>query len=90
MPESRKAIILRQENRSAPQQQNQQPRRVRHIKDQQQDEEDEPEETVVAEAAFYIKELIKECATVNSVRPSLFKEINNVSLNKDTGGEFWF
>ena len=55
----------------------------------QQDEgEEAEEETVDAEAALYIKELMEDWSSVNTIRPTAFKEVNNVSLNKDTG-EFW-
>ena len=87
-----KPTTFRQENRSITQQQNQQQtKRVRHIQEQQQSKEEEPGEvTVYAEAAQSIKELMEDWASVNTVRPSIYKEINNVSLNKDTRGEIWF
>ena len=78
--------------RKTPQQQSTpQTRRVRHIKKQQQFEEEEEveEETVHAEAALYIKKLMEDWSSVNTIRPTGLNEVNNVSLNKEAGGEFW-
>ena len=85
MPERRNQTF-RQYTRNTPhQQKTPQTRRVRHIKEQQQDEEDEPEEeTMDAEAALYIKELMEDWSSVSTIKPTAFKEINNVSLNKET------
>ena len=38
---------------------------------------------------MYIEELTEDWSSVNTVRHSLLKEMNHVSLNKETGGEFW-
>ena len=51
--------------------------------------EEAKEETVDAEAASNIKEPMEDWNSVNIIRPTAFKEISNVSLNKETGGEFW-
>ena len=51
--------------------------------------EEAKEETVDAEAASNIKEIMEDWSSVNIIRPTAFKEISNVSLNKETGGEFW-
>ena len=67
-------LTFKKENRNAPQQQNKQTRTVRHIQEQQKDKEREQEDkTVDAESALYIKELIEDWASVNTVRPSLFE-----------------
>ena len=70
MPE-RKTPQFRQNTREYTQQQNTpQTRRVRHVKEQQNIEEDdeaENEETVDAEAALYIKELMEDWSSVNTV-----------------------
>ena len=90
MPEKKKPTMTRQENRYMPQQQLQNTRRVRHIQEEQeQATAEEEEETVDGEAALYIKELMEDWSSINIVRPTGFKEVNNVSLNKDTSGEFW-
>ena len=73
-----------------PPQQLQNTRRVRHIQEEQeQATAEEEEDTVDGEAALYIKELIEYWYSINIVRPTCFKEVNNVFLNKDTIGEFW-
>ena len=60
------------------------------MKVQQQNEKEEPEEeTVDAEAALFIKKLMEDSSSVNTIRPTVFKEINDRSLNKETGGEVW-
>ena len=90
MPERKKPTTPRQENRYTPQNQPQNTRRVRHIQeDQEQESPEEESETVDGEAALYIKELMEDLSAINIVRPTGFKEVNNVSLNKDTSGEFW-
>ena len=90
MPERKKPTTPRQENRYTPQNQPQNTRRVRHIQDEQEQESAEEEsETVDGEAASYIKELMEDWSAINIVRPTGFKEVNIVSLNKDTSGEFW-
>ena len=91
MPERRKPVIPRQENKYSPQQQFQQTRRVRHIQEEQQQEEEEEqeEETVDGEAALYIKELMEDWSAINIVRPTGFREVNKVSLNKEISAEFW-
>ena len=92
MPE-RKNPQFRQNTRDYTHQQNTpQTRRVRHVKEQQNIEEDdeaENEETVDAEAALYIKELMEDWSSVNTVRPSGPDIVNNVALSKESGGEFW-
>ena len=94
MPEKKKPITTRQENRYTPQQQQQQQqpqntRRVRHIQEEEEQEPTEEEnETVDGEAALYIKELMEDWSSINIIRPTEFNEVNNVSLNKDTSGEF--
>ena len=84
---------FRQNTREYTQQQNTpQTRRVRHVKEQQSIEEDdeaENEETVDAEAALYIKELMEDWSSVNTVRPTGSNTVNNVALSKNSGGEFW-
>ena len=91
MPERRNPQF-RQNTRDYTQQQNTpQTRRVRHIKEQQNIEEDdeaENEETVDAEAALYIKELMEDWSSVNTVRPIGPDTVNNVALSKESGGEF--
>ena len=90
MPERKKPTTPRQENRYTPQNQPQNTQRVLHIQEEQEQESPEEEsETVDGEAALYIKELMEDWSAINIVRPTGFKEVNNVSLNKDTSGEFW-
>ena len=92
-----KPAIPRQENKYSPQQQFQQTRRVRLIQEEEQEEEEEEEEeedeqeeeTVDGEAALYVKVLMEDWSSINVVRPTGFREIKNVSLNKDISGEFW-
>ena len=88
-PERRNPNFTKDTRNTTYQQNIPQTRRVRHIKEQQQSEEEAEEETVDAEAALYIKELMGDWSSVNIIRPTAFEEINNVSLNKETGGEFW-
>ena len=73
------------------QQQFQQTGRVRHIQEeqQQQEEEEQEEETVDGEAVVYIKNFMEDWSSINTVRPTGFTDVNNVSLNKDISGEFW-
>ena len=61
------------------------------MKEQDNDEEEEEaeEETVDAEAALYIKELIEDWSSVNTIRPMEVKKINTIAFNKSTGGECW-
>ena len=90
MPERKRPITARQENRYTPHQQPQNTSRVRHIQEKEEQEPAEEEnETVDGEAALYIKELMEDWSSINIIRPTGFKEVNNVSLNKDTSGEFW-
>ena len=92
MPERRNPQF-RQNTRDYTQQQNTpQTRRVRHVKEQQNIEEDdeaENEETVDAEATLYIKKLMEDWSTVNTVRPTGPDTVNNVALSKESRGEFW-
>ena len=90
MPERRNPPF-KQDIRKTPQQQSTPQTRIRHIKEQQQCEEEEEteEETVDAEAALNIKELMEEWSSVNTIRPTGFNEVNNVSLNKEAGEESW-
>ena len=32
---------------------------------------------------------MEDWSSINIIRPTGFKEVNNVSINKDTSGEFW-
>ena len=90
MPERKKPTTPRKENKYTPQNQPQNTQRVRHIQEKQEQESPEEEsETVDGKAALYIKELMENWSAINIVRPTGFKEVNNVSLNKDTSGEFW-
>ena len=91
MPERKKHTMPRQENRYMPQQQLQNTRRVCHIQEEQKQAtaEEEEEETLDGEAALYIKELMEDWSSINILRPTDFKEVNNVSLKNDTSGEFW-
>ena len=90
MPERKKPATPRQENRYTPQNQPQNTRRVRHIQEEQEQESPEEEsETIDGEAALDIKELMEDWSAINIVRPTGFKEVKNVSLNKDINGEFW-
>ena len=92
MPERRRPNTTRQDFvNNYPQQSQTQTRIVLYVTEQEQDtKEESEEETKDAEASLYIKELIQDWATVNRVRSSsIFKEINNVSIYKVVGGEFW-
>ena len=92
MPERRNPPF-RQDTRNIPHHQSTpKTKRVQHIKEQQQSEEEEEahqEETVDAEAALYIKELMEDWSSVNTIRPIAIEKVNQLPLNKDTGGEFW-
>ena len=92
MPERRKSTF-RQDFRKNTQQQQTTPqtRRVRHVKEQDicEEEEETEEETVDAEAALYIKELMENWSSVNTIRPVEVKKIYTISVNKTTGGECW-
>ena len=92
MPERRNPTF-RQDFRKNTQQQQTTPqtRRVRHVKEQDicEEEEETEEETVDAEAALYIKELMEDWSSVNTIRPVEVKKINTISFNKTTGGECW-
>ena len=92
MPERRNPT-LRQDFRKNTQQQQTtlQTRRVRHVKEQDicDEEEEVEEETVDAEAALYIKDLMEDWSSVNTIRPVGVKKINTISFNKATGGECW-
>ena len=91
IPERRRPITPYQENKYPSQQQFQQTRRVRNMQEEQEQvaEEEREEETVDGEAALYIKELMENWSSINIVRPTGFNEVNNVSLNKESSGEFW-
>ena len=83
---------FRQDHRKNKQQQSTpQTIRVRHVKEQQKcvEEEETEEETVNAEAALYIKELMEDWSSVNTIRPVVLKKINSISLNNEAGGECW-
>ena len=53
------------------------------------EEEKTEEETVDAETALYIKELMEDWSSVNTIRPVELKKINSISFNKEAGGECW-
>ena len=53
------------------------------------EEEETEEETVDADAALYIKELMEDWSSVNTIRPVELKKINSISFNKEAGGECW-
>ena len=90
MPKRKKPTMPRQEKRYMPQQQLQNTRIVRHIQEEQeQATAEEEEETLDEEVALYIKELMEDWSSINIVRPTGFKKVNNVYLNKDTSGDFW-
>ena len=90
MPERKRPITTRQENRYMTQQQPQNTLRVRHIQEEEEQAPAEEEnETVDGEAALYIKKLMEDWSSINIVSPTGFREVNNVSLNKDACGEFW-
>ena len=92
MPE-RRNTTFRQDFRKNTQQQQTTPqtRRVRHVKEQDicEEEQETEEETVDAEAALYIKELMGDWSSVNTIRSVELKKINTISVNKTTGGECW-
>ena len=91
MPERRNPPFKQDIRKTTQQQSTSQARRVRHIKEQQQSEEEEEteEKRVDTEAALYIKELMEDWSSLNTIRPAGVKEVNDVSLNKEAGGEFW-
>ena len=64
---------------------------MRHVKEQDicEEEQETEEETVDAEAALYIKELMEDWSSVNTIRSVEVKKINTISVNKTTGGECW-
>ena len=66
-------------------------RRFRHVKEQEKcvEEEETEEETVDAEAALYIKEVMEDWSSVNTIRPVVLSKINSISFNKEAGGECW-
>ena len=53
------------------------------------EEEETEEETVDAEAALYIKELMEDWSSVNTIKPVELKKINSILFNKEAGGECW-
>ena len=65
-----------------------QTRRVRHVKPEIP-QEDSTEESVDAEAALYIKILHKDWANINLIRPTIFNNQPNDTVNKNSNGEFW-
>ena len=65
-----------------------QARRVRHVKPEIS-QEDSTEESVDAEAALYIKELYEDWANIKLMRPTIFNNQPNDSVNKNSDGEFW-
>ena len=75
-------------NNTNPQFKQQQTRRAKQIK-QETEESDHTEESVDAEAALYIKELHKDWAKINIIRPMEFAQKRNDEINKDPYGEFW-
>ena len=91
MPERRKPRPFKQENRNSQPKQNETPtQRVRHVIERESDNtEKTEEETIYAEAALYIEDLMEDWASRITGRPSPFKEIRNVSTNKELAGEYW-
>ena len=65
-----------------------QARRVRHVKPEIS-QEDSREESVDAEAALYIKELHEDWANISLIRPTIFNNQPNDSVNKNSDGELW-
>ena len=96
MPKRRKPFTPRQEKINTTQQ-FQKTRRIRHIQEEQEEEEEEQEEEeeeqeeemVDGKAALYIKKLMEDWSSINIVRPTGFREVTNVSVNKDISEEFW-
>ena len=91
MPERRNTQFRQEYRKNIQQQSTPQTRRVRHVKEQEKcvEEEETEEETVDAEAALYIKELMEDWSSVNTIRPVALRKINSISLNKKAGGECW-
>ena len=91
MPERRNPTFRQDFRKNTPQNTTPQTRRVRHVKEPDNDEEEEEaeEETVDAEAALYIKELMEDWSSVNTIRPIEVKKVNTIAFNKSTGGECW-
>ena len=90
MPKRRNPNFTKDTRSTTYQQSAPQTRRIRHKRTTTTSEEGEAEEeTADPKAALYIKELMEDWPSVNIIRPTAIKEINNVSLNKETGGEFW-
>ena len=92
MPE-RRNTTFRQDFRKKTQQQQTTPqtRRVRRVKEQDicEEEEESEEETIDAEGALYLKELVEDWSSVNTIRSVEVKKVNTISFNKTTGGECW-
>ena len=65
-----------------------QARRVRHVKPEIS-QEDSREESVDAEAALYIRELHEDWANISLIRPTIFNNQPNDSVNKNSDGELW-
>ena len=65
-----------------------QARRVRHVKTEIS-QKDSTEESVDAEAALYIKELHEDWANINLIRPTIFNNEPNDSVNRNSDGDFW-
>ena len=92
MPEIRNTQFRQDYRKNIQQQSTPQARRVRHVKKQEkcvEEEEETEEETVDAEAALYIKELMEDWSSVNTIRPVVLRKISSISFNKDAGGECW-
>ena len=91
MPERRNTQFRQDYRKNIQQQSTSQTRRIRHVKEQEKcvKEEETEEETVDTEAALYIKELIEDWPSVNTIRPLVLKKINSISFNKEAGGECW-
>ena len=71
MPERRNPQFRQDYRKNIRQQSTPQTRTVRHVKEQEKcvEEEETEEETVDAEAALYIKELMEDWSSVNTIRP---------------------
>ena len=91
MPERRNTQFRQDYRKNIQQQSTPQTRGVRHVKEQEMcvEEEETEEETVDAEAALYIKELMEDWSSVNTIRPVVLKKIKSISFNKEAGGERW-
>ena len=87
IPERRNTQFRQDYRKNIQQQSTPQTRRVRHVKEREKCVEEE--ETVDAEAALYIKELMEDWSSVNTIRPVVLKKINSISFNKEAGGECW-